>query len=158
MINLEQFVIDNVNDGNSVLDIGCGIKTYSNIIKNKTSKVITIDAWGNVSPDIVMDISKTKLPFNKNEFDVGLMIDLIEHLDKNDGLFALDEAKRVCKKIILLTPLWWDDNHENTSNSSLWCYGNEYNHHKSLWSPDDFGGFTQYEYGNYFLGIFQKIS
>lgn len=121
-----------------VLDIGCGNKKYSNVSKNTT----TLDAWEKVNPDILLDVAKNPLPFEDKSFDVILLIDLIEHLEKEDGERLLAECKRVASKIFLFTPLWWDDNSKNVQNPNLWCYGNPYDYHLSLWTKEDFQDWT----------------
>ena len=91
------------------------------------------------------------------------MIDFIEHLDKNAGLRLIESVKKITnKKIILLTPLEeiWDDNHKNVNDPALWCYGNNFDIHKSLWSNKDFEGWEnlnlkglhQYFVGSYTNG------
>jgi len=67
----------------------------------------------------------------------------------------------------LLTPLWWSDNAENVNNSALWCYGNKYDYHKSLWTLDDFVGWERQHStimtentripDKYYLGCWTKV-
>ncbi|MGQ4893408.1 MAG: methyltransferase domain-containing protein [Candidatus Njordarchaeia archaeon] len=124
--------------GDKVLDLGCGDKTKTAWIKS-IGTVVTVDVWPKVNPDYLIDIGKQRLPFKNKEFDVVLMYDVIEHLPKNKGKFALEEAKRVTRReLILVTPLIWDDNKKHVNNPNLWCFGNEYNLHRSLWDPMDF--------------------
>ena len=88
------------------------------------------------------------------------MIDFIEHLDKDAGLRLLDSVKTLTtKKIVLLTPLEeiWDDNHKNVNDPRLWCYGNTFDIHKSLWHKEDFTGWKPLDLPSlchYFVGVF----
>ena len=57
-------------------------------------------------------------------------------------------CKKICKnKILLFTPRKWEDNTIYINDKSLWCYGNEYNEHKSLWTEEDFQDWTTLEGG-----------
>ena len=138
-----KFLESNILPGASLLDIGCGPKLYSNAFKNICKKVLTIDAWKKVEPDIVADLEKESIISltNGEKFDFIIMLDFIEHLDKEAGKKLIEDCKSICnKKIILFTPLEeiWTDNHHNVEDESLWCFGNEYDHHKSIWSKEDF--------------------
>ena len=95
-------------------------------------------------------------------FDVLLMIDFIEHLEKERGIIILEQAKQVARKVVLLlTPLWWQDNAVNVNNPDLWCYGNKYDYHKSLWTLEDFAGWDRItgikNLDNYFVGAYNTM-
>lgn len=153
-----------INEGDSILDLGCGPKLYSDPFKEKCKKIITIDAWASVNPDIVADLETADVSslVNNEKFDYVLMIDFIEHLDKSAGLHLIETAKKLAnKKIILLTPLEeiWDDNHKNVNDPSLWCFGNTFDIHKSLWTTEDFVGWESLNLRglhHYFVGTFSN--
>ena len=153
-----------IEEGSTLLDLGCGPKLYSSPFINKCSKILTIDAWPDVNPDIVANLETDNiLEVVKNEqFDYVLMIDFIEHLDKAAGLQLIDNVKKITKKkIILLTPLEeiWDDNHKNVNDPSLWCYGNNFDMHKSLWNRQDFADWEHLNLkglNQYFVGAFSN--
>jgi len=155
MSDLNQFLASEVSPGDTVLDIGCGDKCRTRLLKD--NKVFTVDAWDKVKPDLLIDLEVEPLPLGENSFDIIFMIDFIEHLSREAGMRVLAQAKEICrKKIILLTPLWWQDNSVNVNNPSLWCYGNPYDYHKSLWKLEDFEGWVPRNYGNYFLGTWKR--
>ncbi len=151
-----------VKEGDSILDLGCGPKLYSDPFKDRCSKIITIDAWESVNPDFVADLETVDLNtlLGGEKFDYVLMIDFIEHLDKDAGIRLLDSVKTLTtKKIVLLTPLEeiWDDNHKNVNDPRLWCYGNTFDIHKSLWHKEDFTDWTPLDLPSlchYFVGVF----
>jgi len=156
-MNINDLIKAYVQKEDNVIDVGCGDKRRSSDLV--CNKVITLDAWDKVNPDILLDLTEKDLPFLKNSFDVVLMIDFIEHLDKERGCIILEQAKNItCRNIILLTPLWWTDNSINVNNPKLWCYKNEYDHHKSLWVTDDFIGWNRITgltgLDNYFVGVY----
>ncbi len=153
-----------VKEGDSILDLGCGPKLYSDPFKNICRKVLTVDAWESVNPDIVADLETVDLLslLGGEKYDYIFMIDFIEHLDKAAGLRLIESAKSIAnKKIILLTPLEeiWDDNHKNVNDPALWCYGNTFDMHKSVWSKDDFLGWEDLSLPglhSYFVGAFSN--
>jgi hypothetical protein len=59
-------------------------------------------------------------------YDLVMIIDVIEHLEKEDGLKLLSMAKRY----LVTTPEYW--------NPQGACFGNEFEKHISKWEPSDF--------------------
>ena len=162
MINtVYDYILEIVRPHHTVLDVGCGDKRFSKDLK--CSKVVTLDAWEKVNPDVLIDLEKKDIPFPENSFDVVLMIDFVEHLDKERGKTIVQQAQNIAKEcVIAFTPLFWSRNTENVNNPNLWCYGNVYDLHKSLWSVDDFEGWDQplvkaERLNKYFIGMWKKI-
>ena len=123
----------NVTERDSVLDVGCGDKRLSYNLRH-AKKVITLDAFEKYNPDIIHNLNYLPLPIKDNEYDITLFIDVIEHLEKEQGKQVLEELKRITKKkIFLFTPQYWVDN-----KISVDMTNNIFNYHKSLWYPEDF--------------------
>lgn len=154
-MNLSDFLQSQIDSDDIVIDIGSGNKKNQNF---NCQSITSLDAWDIANPDVCIDLEESKIPFEENSFDVVLMIDFIEHVTKDSGIRLISESIKIAKKkVILLTPLWWDDNSKNTKNKSLWCYNNPYNYHKSLWNLNDFIGWERINISgleNYFLGIY----
>lgn len=160
---LVEYIKKTIAKNSTLLDLGCGPKLYSNPVKPQCKRVVTVDAWDWVEPDIVANLETTPLrQIIDEEFDYVLMLDFIEHLDKEAGLRLIDQVKQQCRrKIVLLTPLEeiWTENHENVDNPELWCHGNQYDIHKSLWTPNDFAGFTRVfipGFEDYYVGVWNN--
>lgn len=160
--SLVGYLMGAIQHGSTVLDLGCGPKMYSDPIKPQCSRVVTVDGWAWVEPDIVANLESTPLSdVIADKFDYILMLDFIEHIDKPAGLRLIEDCKQqVNRKIFLLTPLEsiWTDNHENVNNAELWCHGNELDVHKSLWSPEDFAGWTRIYlrgFDHYYVGFYE---
>jgi glycosyltransferase involved in cell wall biosynthesis len=148
------------NENSTILDIGCGSKELHQFIKNKN--IITVDAWEKCDPHILINLQLNKLPYKNKTFNISLMTDFVEHLTKERGLELIEEIKKITKDyIILLTPLFWTNNHENVNNPKMWSYGNLYDGHLSLWTVEDFNnlGFRRislrvpYDNARYYFGI-----
>lgn len=121
-------------DENTILDCGCGIGTWGLMIKQRYpyKTLIGVDLWRSYlfkARDIdeyasVFHGTITHLPFRDDTFDLCLAIEVIEHLNKADGYKFLDEAKRVCRTILLSTPADFMEPHSDLlteQHLSLWC-------------------------------------
>jgi SAM-dependent methyltransferase len=158
---IERFAHVALSGSGSVLDIGCGTKWYHQFLGG--SHITSVDAWSGHHPDVVLDAGISPLPWAPREFDMVLMLDVLEHMKRRRAEFALREAQRVCGGcLMLLTPLSWSTNEEN-------CVGeyaeNPYNLHRSLWRLGDFLSIDGWEriYGimddsNYYLGVWRPFS
>jgi ubiquinone/menaquinone biosynthesis C-methylase UbiE len=66
-----------------------------------------------------------RLPFKEKSFDVVLLLQLVEHLTKEEGLKLIDEAQKTARKqVIIGTPVGFL----------------ELGFHLSGWQPDEFRG------------------
>jgi SAM-dependent methyltransferase len=158
---LAKWMYQNLNPCGETLDIGCGTKWYYKYIK--PDGLISVDVWKATEPDILLDVSKNPLPFPDLHFDTVLMLDIIEHMERDEGWSLLDEAYRVCKKkLVLVTPIYWNDNGEAVRNHPEKVHrGNPFNYHKSLWQPEDFGHEWRRVHGvfhkkRYYFGVWER--
>jgi 2-polyprenyl-3-methyl-5-hydroxy-6-metoxy-1,4-benzoquinol methylase len=152
---------NNITPGSSLLDLGCGPKLYSNALRDLCDPILTVDAWSWVEPDVVADLETTRLrEITDQSWDYVLMLDFIEHLDKQAGLDLIEQVKAQTRcGIFLLTPMEsiWTDNHEHVDDPRLWSHGNSYDLHKSLWHTEDFEGWQRIslpKLDNYFVGFY----
>lgn len=106
-----RYLIKELQGCNVVLDLGCGwnspirgiplsyslgVEIFKNYILESQQKNIHSDY-------IIADINK--IQFNENSFDVVLILDVIEHLTKEDGILLLEKSARWAKKkVIVFTP------------------------------------------------------
>ncbi|NOR70644.1 MAG: methyltransferase domain-containing protein [Methylomarinum sp.] len=90
---------------NRVADIGCFKAPLRNLLAD--CDYIGVDVAGN--PDIQLNLdSKDPLPFQPNEFDAVLCIEVLEHLDNLHVVF--DELIRISKDYIIVSlPNCWRD-------------------------------------------------
>jgi hypothetical protein len=164
-MEINEYIATHIKDDTLLIDIGCGNKRFSKDYKN----VITIDAWDSVTPDYLLDLEQKEdlialinLLKNYNRKNiVVIMIDFIEHLDKDKGIILLDTVKKYVDEIILATPTVWSDNKHNVENPKLWCYGNQYDLHKSQWDSSDFGDFNEVSgienHENMYVGVWNNV-
>lgn len=91
----------------SILDVGCGDALY--LVSVGGSK-IGLDIWRPslqkaraFCSDTVQCDLKGGLPVKDKSFDTVLCIEVIEHLDKDQGLSLLQELSRVARREVILT-------------------------------------------------------
>jgi len=99
----------------TAIDLGCGkdspLKFFSNELKyslgvdSHMPSIASSMKSGIHSEYIASDILETCRKITDNSFDCALALDLIEHLEKEDGEKLLKEMARIAKKrIIIYTP------------------------------------------------------
>lgn len=66
----------------------------------------------------------------KDDYDLILLIDVIEHLDKDEGKLFLKKLIQKSRNVIVGTPKGFTDQDD--------VYGNELERHRSGWLPSDF--------------------
>lgn len=94
----------------SVLDIGCGDAAFLKEFKN-ISKVVGTDislpllkkAQQNIPLADFYRADSKELPFKDREFDVAVLVDVLEHLESPEK--TLKEASRVTNRILIKVPL-----------------------------------------------------
>ena len=95
-----------------ILDVGCGQSSLLQFIpKGENSWWVGLDYFEpyiiesrkkKIHDDYILSDARS-LPFEDNSFDCAIAIEVIEHLNKSDGLKMIKEMERVAKKKIILT-------------------------------------------------------
>jgi|SRR3989339_946995 len=101
-----------MNKGKKLLEIGCGRGEYLMSFQELGLDCEGVDLSDTFINDaglkgVLIDISKERLPFEDNSFDVVYHKSLLEHLYSPDNL--MKESYRVLKpggRVIILTPDW----------------------------------------------------
>ena len=75
--------------------------------------------------------------------DMVVLLDVIEHLPKAEGLRLLDRTVAIGAKVVVFTPLGFMPQHYEGTGTDPWGLGGlEYQEHRSGWLPEDFPGWT----------------
>jgi len=142
----------------SALDVGCGRGIVGALLRiyRAPERVVGIDSFrpsidfvkklGIYDEVIEQDITKAAIPFENKSFDIVLCLEVIEHLEKGEGLKLLDELSRVGKQVVVSTPgaFFEQPMHD----------GNPYQLHKSHYSVRELErkGFEVYGVGSLQFG------
>jgi len=134
---------------NGILDCACGLGKWASIIRCHAPKmlhayIVGVDVflpnirfckkYGAYDDLVLGDVRK--LPFKSNCISIMLACEVIEHMEKNDGINFLDELERVSSgRIIVTTPNGsWPENPVVYEDGTK----NIYEQHKSEWKVKDF--------------------
>lgn len=112
-----------------LIDIGCGEKPYSNIVKPYISKHIGLDYVDTLHNKSNIDVFGTAydIPIENEYFDTIMCTAVLEHLEEPNK--AIQEANRVLKKsgyAIYTVPLFWHLHEEPRDFYRYTKYGLEY--------------------------------
>lgn len=133
-----------------VLDIGCGIRPM-NYFRAKLhlmvepckeySDILTYRHSGNKSVIIICTGALEALSqLAENSVDSIFLLDVIEHLEKEDGRKVIIESERVAREqIVIFTPLGFMQQHMESNQADGWgLSGGSFQEHLSGWEPQDF--------------------
>lgn len=123
----------------TVLDLGCGLKILTCHLCCRKLTGIDVEKSYLTPQDICGDIRNLKNLVLVKSHDWVIAIDVIEHLNKEEGKKLISDMIGACRKgMIFFTPTVWNENVEAIENEKFWSHGNEFNLHKSLWTERDF--------------------
>jgi SAM-dependent methyltransferase len=98
----------------SILDVGCGVSSPLAVMKGQArlvgmdahpAAIETARANGTHDEFHVGDVLNIRQHFGAKSFETVVAIDLIEHLDKSDGLRLLDTMEEVAtRRVVVFTP------------------------------------------------------
>lgn len=148
---LDKIIKREIKSASTVLDIGCGIRPQTFITpivhicaepfdqyikKIQEIASTTIDRNYIIIKSYWSDIIKI-LP--EKSVDTIFILDVIEHLEKNEGERLLKETEKIAKKqIIIFTPLGFLPQKSENQKDAWGMDGGDYQEHKSGWLPEDF--------------------
>jgi ubiquinone/menaquinone biosynthesis C-methylase UbiE len=92
-----------------ILDVACGRGEW--FYQRPLAEWVGIDIWLPYLQALALEERNiehvrgivTHLPFQQRSFDLVLCIEILEHLTAQDGLRMFDEAKRVARKVVIVT-------------------------------------------------------
>ena len=119
-------------DGFRVIALGCGKSGAE--VSPKWAHLTGVDIYpypdAPVNEFIAHDIRRIREIIGGKSFDLVLCLDIIEHLERDEGFRLIADAEAIAKKVVVFyTPSKWD---KNIVDESSWAWGNPYNVHKSL--------------------------
>lgn len=136
-----------------LLDIGCGIvpqeyvsahvqiccEPYSEYVE-RLQKVVS-DKRGRNYVVLNMGWGDAINFFPENSVDTVILVDVIEHLDKDEGMRLLEQTVKLARKqVIIFTPYGFMPQHHHDGKDAWGLSGGSWQEHKSGWVPADFKG------------------
>jgi hypothetical protein len=132
-----------VKHGGVVVDVGAGIRPQTIIAADKT---IFIEPHGEYADaleagglDVIRETAEKgilSLPL----VDTIVALDVIEHMEKSDGLRFIEAAKSKSNQIVIFTPLGFMPQHGGTDKDPWGMQGQHWQAHRSGWLPSEFEG------------------
>jgi hypothetical protein len=83
--------------------------------------------------EIFIGEATTVLPQLKNRYDLVLLIDVLEHLDRDNGNRLLDQCRAIARNLLVSTPAKMEEQGA--------LFENTYERHRQQWVRADFGRF-----------------
>ena len=120
-----------------VLDVGAGYGKYG-VLAREYAGATLVDAADAVAPRYPVydhvylgDLRKLErvLPPEATGYDLALLIDVIEHFEKEEGFSVLEQLTKRARKVLVATPLGF---------RAQEIPGMPYETHRSGWKPGDF--------------------
>jgi SAM-dependent methyltransferase len=126
----------------SVLDVGCGRGEPMRFLRREAHTLrvgadifmpYLLEARRSSTHDWYVMCDVRKLPFVTKVFDVVLCLEVLEHLDRDEGVRLLADMERIARKrVIISTPAGRYEQHEYNNNP--------YQAHKYIWQPSELKG------------------
>lgn len=131
----------------SVLDLGCGIRPFAGLDFGNPS--LHVDVYGEYLERIRDSRLTLKLNlkedlsayFVDDSYDVVLLLDIIEHLVKEDALKLIDRSKRIARRKVVI---WTPNGFLKQSGDAWGFHGDFWQEHRSGFSIQElsYAGFT----------------
>lgn len=143
--------------GNKILEIGSGMGYWGLLLKDYGRVTIALeicDSYLHLAKMInayeaVIKGSANALPVRADYFDTALAIEVIEHVNRQNGSSLINEAKRVSELVIVTTPI------DISGNENLPSWVPDSEHHLSRWTEQELrkAGFVTTSLGRSLLAV-----
>jgi 16S rRNA A1518/A1519 N6-dimethyltransferase RsmA/KsgA/DIM1 with predicted DNA glycosylase/AP lyase activity len=123
---IHEYLTKNFSKDDKVLDVGCGQGDYHEILKTHFNTIDCVEIWEpyiekyNLKEKYNNVFCTNMLNFEFNHYDIIIMGDILEHLERNDAVVLLDKIVHKCNEIIVVVPY-------NLPQETV--YGNVYERH-----------------------------
>lgn len=130
----------------NVLDIGAGEGKWGKFLKGKVNLIHGVEVW---SPyiykyglrnlyDKLFNMNMKDFPFGKQKYDVMILGDVLEHLEFNEAVKFINDAKQFIDRIYLIIPTSLC-----VQDGAYW--GNPYESHLYQWTDQELKDLFQFE-------------
>ncbi|MFX0000786.1 MAG: class I SAM-dependent methyltransferase [Candidatus Hodarchaeota archaeon] len=126
-VDLTKLIEENIRDCDSILDLGCGPSSRLEKINTNNKYTVGVDIFEKYieisrkkkihDSYVILDIKHIEKKFPPKSFDCVMLLDVIEHLKKSEGINIINKMEKIAKrKIIVSTPNGYirqDEYHNN---------------------------------------------
>lgn len=129
-----------------VLDVGAGIRPQT-LMKAKIHACIEphdeYAKWLKDNGYYVLESTALDVLPKMHELDTVIMLDVIEHMTKEEGLEVIRLCREKAKQIVIFTPLGFCKQAYEDGDKDAWgMNGTKWQTHRSGWEPSEFAGWT----------------
>lgn len=109
---IKKYLTDNFSSESKILDIGAGEGTYYNLLSDHFSMFDAIEIWTpyiqqydlNQKYRNVFNVNIMDFVFGKDEYDIIIMGDILEHLSREHAKQLVPYLFERCKELIVVVP------------------------------------------------------
>lgn len=145
---LERFTRKKLKPADVLLDIGAGIRPYTQIECKRHICVEPHKEYADIlmrSGYEVLNLTALDALTTLTGFDTVLLLDVIEHMDKEEGKEVIRLAKEKARQVAVFTPLGFMKQSFEEGEKDPWGYsGMHWQTHRSGWMPGEFKGWRVY--------------
>lgn len=148
---------DGLIECKTVLDIGAGIRPMNWYKPESHICIEPFEVYGKLLKkagyEIIQSTALDYLQYTRPQVEAIYLLDVIEHMEKEDGVKVVALAlKRAKKQVIIFTPMGFMPQDED-----VWgLEGHFWQTHRSGWMPEEFPGWQTQLFGRGFYAVFTK--
>lgn len=109
---IKKYLIQNFSKESNILDIGAGQGTYYDLLADHFITFDAVEIWGpyiheyqlNKKYRNVFNVNIMEFTFGKDDYDIIIMGDTLEHLSREDGTKLIPYLFERCKELIIVVP------------------------------------------------------
>ncbi len=137
----------------TLLDVGAGLRPMQWYVPKKHICLEPYDAYADKLEIAGYEVIREIADENMIEADAIYLLDVIEHMEKDEGLRVVEQAVALARRqIVMYTPVGF-----MPQEVDAWGLGGHYwQTHRSGWLPEDFEGWTIERQGKGFFAVLTK--
>ena len=137
-------------EAKSILDVGCGKGRPMAFLNRQHAffavgidvfRPYLLEAEALTAYDALVQGDVRRLPFRPRSFDIVLLIEILEHLERADGLALIKVMEQIARRqVVISTPVGEHEQHEFDSNP--------WQEHRHIWEPQELRALGYRVYGH----------
>jgi SAM-dependent methyltransferase len=110
--DVKRYLTENFSKNSSILDIGCGHGFYYKLLSDHFNKFDAVEIWSPYIQEYNLEqmydniYNVNILDFEFEYYDIIIMGDILEHLDRIEAQNLLNKIKDKCQELIVVVPYY----------------------------------------------------